>query len=182
MLGLLLAISVAYVVIKPGGEKIVTGDWYLTFDLPTDWVTLAPYQRPNTEATVTSAEISLALNEVYLQTTDKAIVIGGIVPEAAVSIDSYVLLMPDHSQIRVSRLDPSRIIPGEAEDLGNGFFKVKLCEDNADCQIYGRHNYDYYLETDEAKYLFVSFGQDTDEMEDIILSAKIVTVTAEVSE
>jgi hypothetical protein len=182
-LGLLLAVGGGCVSVgKLGADKTVEGDWYLAFDLPSGWVMTAPYQAPNTEAVAVSQDVDRDSNEIYLQTTDKAIVGGGIAPDAEVPTDSYVSLLPDNTQIRVSRLDPGRHIPDGAEDLGNSFYKVELCEDGEDCQIGGRHNYDYYLETEDAKYKFIVYGVDTDKAEDIITSAEVVTETEEVIE
>ncbi len=182
-LGLLLVVGGGCVSVgKLGGEKTVEGDWHVAFDLPSDWVMVVPYGRPDTEVVVPSQAIDRSLSEVYIQTTEKAVVIGGIAPEDEVSTDSYVLLGQDHSLIHVRRLDSSRLLPEGAEDLGNRFFKIKQCEEGEDCQIDGRHDYDYYLETDEAKYMFTSFGERIDDMEKIILSATVVTETDEVNE
>ncbi len=166
---------------KLGNDKVVAGDWHLAFDLPSGWVMVVPYQTPNTEPVVPSQAVDRDNNEVYLQTTDKAIVIGGIAPEAEVPAETYVTLS-GQTQIRVSQLDPRRVVPSEAEDLGDGFFKLKMCEAGEDCQLGGRSNYDYYFKTDSANYKFIVYGDDTKLAEDIISSAEVVTITSEVTE
>lgn len=158
-----------------GGPKIVEGDWYLAFDLPSGWVMTVPYQEPNTAKVVPSQSVDRSENEIFLQTTVIAIVNGGIKPGADVPIESYVPLT-GQTQIKVSRLDPHRVVPEEAEDIGDGFFKVKLCEDGGDCQIYGRYNYDLYLKTDTANYKFIIYGDDVSTAENIIKSAEVVTI------
>ncbi|MEK7183029.1 MAG: hypothetical protein AAB776_00155 [Patescibacteria group bacterium] len=181
-LGLLLAVGGGCVSLgKLGGDKVVEGDWSLAFDLPSGWFMTAPYQSPNTEAVVPTQSVEKLDNEIYLQTTDKAILTGGVGAEASVPADSYVTL-EGNSQIRVSRLDPRRVVPSEAEDMGNGFSKVKLCDDGGECEIYGHHNYDYYLETEDAIYKFIVYGQDINQIEDIIKSAEVVTATDESAE
>jgi hypothetical protein len=85
------------------------------------------------------------------------------VPGEEVPAESYISLS-DSTQIRVSRLDPRRKVPSEAEDLGDGFFK-----DNAD----------YYLKTETVNYKFILKGQDLDLATEIVLSAKQVTVPVE---
>lgn len=178
-LGLLLAVGAGCVSVgKLGGNKTVEGDWYLAFYLPSGWVMTSTYRQPTSEAVVPSREVDRDDQEVFLQTSDKAILIGGVGPEAGVPSESYTTL-EGNSRIEVSRLDTHRRIPSEAEDLGNGFFKAKECETGGECQMYGRYNYDYYLQTDDANYEFVVYGQDIDKIEDIIKSAEVVTVTAE---
>lgn len=176
-LGLLLAVGAGCVSLgKVGGTKTVEGDWYLAFDLPSGWVMTVPYQTPNTEPVTPSQTVDRGDNEVYLQSTGKALLIGGVAPEASVPADSYVTL-DNNMQIRVSRLDPHRAIPSEAEDLGHDFSRVKLCEEGEDCQIGGRSNYDYYFHTDSANYKFIVYGDDVNQAENVIMSAQEVTVT-----
>lgn len=181
-LGLLLAVGGGCAAGGLGGDKKVEGDWFLAFDLPSGWVMTDPYQEPNTDDVTPSQDVNREDNEIFLQTTDKAIVTGGVKPDSSVPEDSYVVRGDGYSQIRASRLDPARLIPSEAEDLGDGFFRVKLCEAGEDCQIYGHHNYDYYLDAGDAKYKFILIGGDVEEMIDIVTSAKVVTETEEAAE
>ncbi|MFZ2681706.1 MAG: hypothetical protein WAZ14_01260 [Patescibacteria group bacterium] len=163
---------------KGGGQKTVEGDWYLTFSLPVGWLTLAPYQEPDTKAVDTVKTITRDLNEIFLQTSDKPIVSAGAAPEVDVPAESYVSIN-EHTQVRVSRLDPRRVVPSEAESLGDDFYKLMLCEDGGDCQLSGRYNYDYYLKTDDANYKFIVYGQDITAAEKIILSSKLVTLDSQ---
>ncbi|HRH32118.1 MAG TPA: hypothetical protein PLK06_02210 [bacterium] len=178
VLGLLVAVGAGCVSLgKLGGQKVVEGKWLLAFDLPSSWMMTVPYQSPSTKAVVPSDEVERNDNEIYLQSTTKAIVLGGVAPDASVSADSYTNLS-GNLLIKVSQLDPRRVIPSEAEDMGDGFSKVKLCEDGGECEIGGRYNYDYYLKTDTTNYKFVVYGDDINQAEQIITSAEVVTAAA----
>lgn len=173
--GLLVVVGAGCVSLgKLGGQKVVDGKWLLAFDLPTPWVMVVPYQSPSNKAVVPSDAVERKDNEIFLQSTAKAILLGGISPDAAVPADSYVGL-DGNLLIKVSQLDPRRVIPSEAEDMGDGFSKVKLCDDGGDCQIGGRHNYDYYLKTEATNYKFSVYGDDINQAEQIITSAQVVT-------
>lgn len=159
-LGLLIAVGggcVGALGDKFGGDKTVEGDWHLAFDLPDGWVMAVPYDEPDSEAIVPDQAIARDLNEVYLQSTDKAVIADGSTPDAAVSTDTYVT--SGYTQIRVTQMDTRRVIPSEAEDLGDGFLKL---------------DGDFYLKTESANYKFDIRGDDTDQAEDIILSAEVV--------
>lgn len=174
-LGLLIVVGAGCVSLgKLGGQKVVEGKWLLAFDLPSSWMMAVPYQSPSNKAVTPSDAVQHNDNEVYLQSTTKAILLGGIAPDTSVSADSYTDLS-GNLLIKVSQLDPRRVIPSEAEDMGHGFFKVKLCEDGEDCQIGGRYNYDYYLKTDTTNYKFIVYGDDINQAEQIITSAEVVT-------
>ncbi len=159
-----------------GGDKVVSGDWYLAFDLPEGWIMADDYTAPSDERVDLDREISGEDNEIVLQNTDKPIIFGGIQPDEAVPADSYVA--GSGTRIDVTRLDARRLIPDEAEDLGDGFFKLKLCEDNEDCTLGGKDNYEYYFDAGTDKYRFEAYSSDNnqfDEVEDIIRSAQVVT-------
>lgn len=166
---------------KITGQKQVEGKWSLAFDLPADWIMAVPYQSPNTEAVTLSQEVDREDNEIYLQSTNTVIVLGGIKPNDDVPAESYTTL-DGQTLIKVSRLDPRRVVPSEAEDLGHDFFKVKLCETGEDCQLGGRLNYDYYLKTTDTNYKFVVYGTDLKQAENIILSAQVTAVPNAVTE
>lgn len=178
VMGILLFVGGGCVSAKTlgGVQRTVEGDWYLAFDLPNGWVMTDVYDAPRDEAVTPNQTVTREQEEIYLQTTTKAILLGGIGAEDTVAADTYVALQ-DQTLIKVSRLDSHRVVPSEAEDLGDGFFRVKECEDGEDCQIYGRYNYDYYLKTDGANYEFEIYGSDTKQAENIILSAEVVTDT-----
>lgn len=138
----------------------VKGDWRLTFDLPEGWAIVRPYSEPGDTSRNIVTELNRNLSEVYVQSTDKAVIVDGTAPGDAVPADSYV--MTDYTVISVTRLDERRVVPSEAEDFGNGFFHV---------------GDDYYLETETGKYKFTfkQNGQDPQAAIDVILSAQEVT-------
>lgn len=185
-LGVLLAVGAGCVSVGKLGNKGVEGDWYLAFDLPGGWVMVDMYADPLQDPVTLDYEVGREDNEIIIQNVDKPLVINsGRAPDENVPADSYIA--GDGTRIYVTRLDPSRVVPSEAEDLGGGFFKVELCEDGGECQLGGRDNDDYYLVTEDAKYKFVIQSQESDDQavgqaETIILSAEVVTVTEEDSE
>ena len=162
------------------GQKEVAGDWYLAFTLPAGWVMVDDYNDPVRNEVALDFDIAQSDSEIVLQNVDKPIVFSsGAAPDESVSADSYVI--NEGTRITVTRLDPRRLVPSEAEDWGKGFFKLKLCEEGEDCQIGGAHNYEYYLVTENAKYKFevntraADRSMAIDEAEDVIRSAKEVT-------
>ena len=187
-LGLLLAVGGGCVAGGLGGQKTVEGDWFLAFDLPNGWVMVDDYTMPYDQVVTLDHEVDRTDNTIAIQNVDKPIVFSaGAAPDENLPKDSYV--MGDATQIEVTQLDPSRRVPSEAEDLGDGFFKVELCKAGEDCMLGGSDNYDYYFVTDNAKYKFhitsqaqTDHDKQLDQAKDIIMSAKEVTVTDEVSE
>lgn len=159
----------------PEPEKVL-GNWVLSFELPSGWVMVEDYSEPRNEATTPSLDITHDQPDVIIQSTSKAVVAGGIAPDASVDTTTYVF--SDFTRIHVYHLDERRIVPSEAEDLGDGWYRLKLCEVGEDCTIYGQHNYDYYYVTEGAKYRFsiTTNGQDVSDAVDVIQSAKEVTV------
>ncbi len=162
------------------GQREVAGDWYLAFDLPSEWVMVDDYNDPGSKAVELDYEVDRTDSEVVLQNIDKPIVFSnGVTPEESVPADSYV--MTSGTRITVTHLDSRRVIPSDAEDLGDGFFQVKLCDEGGECQIGGAHNYEYYFVQDDAKFKFqVSTHAENKqtaiaEVESIIRSAKLVT-------
>lgn len=164
------------------GQREVTGDWYLAFDLPSDWVMVDDYNNPGSKAVELDYDVDRIDSEVVLQNIDKPIVFSnGVTPEESVPADSYV--MTNGTRITVTHLDPRRVVPSEAEDLGDGFSQVKLCDEGGECQRDGAHNYEYYFVQDANKFKFqVSTHAENKqtaiaEAESIIRSAKLVTQT-----
>ena len=162
-------------------QPTVEGDWYLAFDLPNSWLAAKPYQEPDQKLVTPVTTISRTDNEIVLQNTDKAIVRSDRTPDAAVPADSYVRLGTDYAQIVVTRLDTRRVIPSEAEDLNNGFSKLKSCDPGGECQKNGRYNYEYYLKTEVENYKFTLYGDvgQIEAMERIIKSAQVVTAPSQ---
>ena len=159
-----------------GGEDTVEGKWRIAFELPEGWAMLKDYDLPRNEAVTPSEEVTRDLTDVYIQNTTKAVVTGGIQPEAEVPADTYVT--DGFVQIHAFRLDERRVIPSESEDLGDGWYRLKLCEAGEDCTIYGQYHYDYYLVSSSgAKYKFniVTRGVDPQQAIDVIMTAQEVT-------
>ncbi|MDP2631240.1 MAG: hypothetical protein Q8P30_00550 [Candidatus Uhrbacteria bacterium] len=160
----------------------VKGGWLLSFDLPDGWVMVAPYSLD--QPIDFGTDITPLDSEVYIQSTGGQIYpSSGAIPNqedldgTGLIVDD--LILDDYIRISVSHLDPRRLIPEGAEDLGDGFYKEKICEDNEDCRIGGALNYNYYLETEDGKYKFVTVMIDRtiEEVEGVIFSAREVTAT-----
>lgn len=144
------------------GDTNVEGKWRLAFDLPEGWVMAKEYDEPRENVVTPDQNVTHDLATVILQSTEKAIVQGGRPDAAKVSEETYVVA--NYSSIRVDRLDERRIIPKDAEDLGNGFSTSE-----------GKY---YFVSSSGEKYQFVITSDDKDLTDEIavILSAKTVTV------
>ncbi|MCG2687536.1 hypothetical protein L6260_01910 [Candidatus Parcubacteria bacterium] len=173
--------SLLTLVILGGGctalPKTVQGDWYLAFDVPNGWVMVEPYL-VGSQAVPNSEPITRDTKDVILQSTSKGVWTSANEPSEETLALIGEVETEDFAFVRVLKLDDRRVIPSEAEDIGNDFYKLKLCDDGGDCQANGRYNYDYYLATDSGKYQFIVTlkGQSIDEAEDVILSAQEVTL------
>ncbi len=172
--------SLLALVILGGGctalPKTVEGDWFLAFDMPSEWVMVRPYMLGG-EAIPLEEGITRDTADIVLQSTSKGVITGASLPDDETLALIGEVQADDFSYIRVLKLDDRRVIPSEAEDLGNGFYKLKLCDDGGECQAGNKYNYDYYLETEESKYQFITYlkGQDIEKAQDVILSAEEVT-------
>lgn len=165
-----------------GGNKDVEGDWDLAFDLPAGWVMATPYDSDELEEASfdLNTEVDQSDSEIFLQGSDKPVYLtANDAPEVVTGLEGQGELVINKPVIKVTRLDERRLIPDDAEDVGRGYSRVKLCEEGEDCQDGGRLNYDYYLETADAKYKFLPYFLNADEAEDIITSAEVVTVHPE---
>ena len=160
---------------KSAKNAIVIGDWTLAFDLPADWVMVSPYAVGS--AVNLDNKIEKTQNEVYLQSTDKAVLFG----DQESDEPGTETISENVAKISVSRLDARRVEPDTAVDLGNGFSLVKICEDNGECRQGDKLNYEYYLTLDDVKYKFVVLDKGIDRgiIEKIITSAKKVTEVSE---
>jgi hypothetical protein len=168
------ALALSGVVLVGGGcaasnivSSIVNGDavegkWRLAFDLPENWVMVREYDKPREEAVTPRQNVTRDLPTILLQSTDKSIVQGGTPDVEKVPAETYVTA--DYSIIRVDRLDERRVIPKDAEDLGNGFSTSE-----------GKY---YFVSSSGEKYQFVITSDDEDLTDEIavILSATTVTV------
>src|SRR3989338_3277691 len=172
----------AFVLILAGGgcsgvANEVSGKWRLAFDMPEGWVMVKNYKQDSNSVPELSEDVNRNLADVVLQSTSLPVYTGGIALDASVDANAYA--MDDFAFIRAFRIDARRIIPSEAEDLGDGWFRVKLCEANEDCTIYGAHNYAYYyVAASGDKYMFTltTVGRSADEAVDVIMTAKEATV------
>ncbi len=143
------------------GDANVEGKWRLAFDLPEGWVMAKEYDEPRDTVVTPDQNVTHDLATVVLQSTEKAIVEGSRPDAATVPENTYVVA--NYSSIRVDRLDERRIIPKDAEDLGNGFSTSE-----------GKY---YFVSPSGEKYQFVITSDDKDLSDEIavILSAKTVT-------
>lgn len=154
---------------------IQVGAWRLSFDLPEGWVMAANSPSFTTETGAPPLDLipETDAETVYLQNTSKIVVFGGIAPpdySEAKYQDEYIAL------ITVSYLGGGGVIPPDAVDLGNGFFRVKVMDvATLDGVCYGCFDYEYYFAADSgAKYKFHVLRRDvtSDEIEEVILSAE----------
>lgn len=153
-----------------------SGDWFLTFNLPGGWTMAAPATESSL-AGVPGAEIARDFPEVVLQSTQDAIYLGSKEPSDSLNELFDTFVTEEYTYVRVLRLDESRLIDSDAEDIGGGFYRLQRCD--GECTDETRHAYDYYFEdAAENKYQFIIFS-DTDNVDgaiDIIRSAKPVRV------
>jgi len=94
-------------------------NWWLSFDLPEDWVMVAHYgggalERPSAEG------IAVRSTDIVLQTTDLPILLEG--DEPSENWTEYV--QEDYTYIRVFRYSSARPLPDDAQDLGNGYYSA----------------------------------------------------------
>lgn len=157
-----------------GGEEkkapeVVEGDWVLALDLPDEWVMTSPYK--DGESINLDNKIEKLDAEVYLQSTNLTILRGGNLPEELEESGSYVT--DNFVFITVTHLDERRIVPSEAEDLGNGFSKLDPCDEVEDCGGAGAPAMKYYLQTETGKFQFNAHvrGHELSEAEAVILTA-----------
>lgn len=158
-----------------GGEKapeVVTGDWYLAFDLPEGWVMIPNYD--DGDAAVTSEAVTKETADIALQSTSKTIVFDAEAPEG-VEVETGVA-----TKIVVYRLSSRRSIPDEVEDLGGGFFEQHFeCPSGAECDPRTSFSTYYYVGTVDKYQFKVSATHNNNETsaqaESVILSAKEVT-------
>ncbi len=126
----------------------VEGDWVLAFDLPKGWVMVAPYQDEEVDL---EKGITRTDSEVWLQSSESV-----------------------KPAIKVTHLDSHRLIPEEAESIGDGFFRVTVCDETQGMECLGVEPYEYYFETQESKYKFIVDTEETSltTIDEIIMSAK----------
>ena len=149
------------------GGKGVEGEWALSFDLPDEWVMMRAYSETGSAANAL-IEIERTAAEVVLQTTSSHIFTSEKLPEDLEQYGDYVT--EDYLKVSVLRLDPRRIIPSEAEDLGEGFFKES---DTV-----------YYLKAEEENYKFTvhAEGREPTDALEVIRTAEVVTVDPDSAE
>ena len=156
----------------------VEGDWFLAFDLPNDWVMVHQYQM-DSEVIPLDEGVSTEMKDIVLQSTPKNVYTSsGGVPETEAFMALGDVEMHDFTYIRVLKLDTRRVVPSEAEDLGNGFYKEDTCVDIVECGLGGAAQYQYYFVTEDSKYQFIITlaGRDISDAEGVILTAREVTI------
>lgn len=140
-----------------GSSASEVGPWWLSFDMPSGWAMYANYSK--SIADPSTLNIERKLTDVIIQSTTLPIVLPG--KSAGDEVTSFV--DKDFTHIRVYRYDVNLTkIPGDAEDIGNGFYK--LAKDD---------KVTYYLKGQYGNYKFVitQDGRDIAEAEKVILSA-----------
>lgn len=179
MKAILMGALAALVLVGAGclGSKEVEGKWRLAFDLPEGWIMAEAYRADLDEVVTVSTEVTRDASDVVLQSTALPVYAGGVKPQD--SVDARTYITEDFTLIQVYRLDESRVIPSKAEDLGEGWYRLKLCEIGEDCTLYGQYNYDYYYRSPLAgkyKFSIATDGQDVERAIAVIRSAQAVTV------
>ncbi len=146
-----------------GGAKneVVSGKWFLSFDLPEGWIMAGEYDAPRTNVVIPNQEVNQEMKTIVLQSTSKAVVRNSQAPGAEVSADTYVL--ESYTVVDVYKLDPRFVISKSAEDLGNGFAAAD-----------GKY---FFTASDGSRYQFVvkTNNQSDEAARQVILSAKLVT-------
>ena len=163
-----------------GGQTVVdtnTSAWSLGFDLPRNWVMVKPYDETS-QSVNTDLLITVEDSEVILQSTANHI-LAGDQPLEGDDLSIYGEVVTENfARVSVTRLDTRRLIPSEAEDLGDGWFVLQNCVPGESCQNGGLHYADYYLETSDAKYKFVITmnGMDVDDVVKVLMSAEVASL------
>jgi hypothetical protein len=144
--------------------EVVTGSWYLTFNLPKDWV-MVPQYDDGVQKDVTSVPVTSDMTDVIVQSTNKIIALTG---ESALEKETFVT--DDYTYIRAFRLDKHTVVPAEAVAIGNEFYKFEQGV-----------NATYYLKGKGSNYKFVVYrdNEDLSVAEKVITSAKEVTALAQ---
>lgn len=147
--------------------EAVEGAWFLAFSLPEGWV-MAPSYDEDVAQVPSSDSISTAMTDIVVQDTNKVVILTG---ETELAEGTYV--DSDYTYIRVFRMGKRSVVPEEADDMGNGFWKLEQ-----GVQL------TYYFQAEGATYKFVVYqdGQDQAATEQVITSAKEVTDFTQVQE
>lgn len=106
-------------------QPLARGAWQVLFDLPENWVMVAPY---DVDDNVPPAMTDWDANEVVIQSTGKLILRTSGGTEENTEKDPSMVEQGDAVKITVRRIDPRRVVPSEAEDLGNGLRRVVDCD------------------------------------------------------
>ncbi len=152
-------------------QEVADQSWHLTFELPEGWVETTAYN----DGDVRNAEKELTkeLGDIYIQSTNKTVLRGGAAAGEIETLSEEQIESENYSLIHAFALSQRRAIPSEAEDLGNGFYKVQVCSEGEECEQYGGTLYDYYLKGENANYQFKVYerGNGENQSESVILSA-----------
>lgn len=158
----------------------VVGDWVLAFDLPEGWVMVNDY---GVDIIDLDGEITNETPDVTLQSTSKTIELGEELNFSRQDLTDDELARDDFSYIRAYKLSPRYVVPDEVEDLGDGFFRERVCAEGEECSDYGKADYEYYFIGENARVKFVIYqnGQELEAAEAVVLSAQ-ETTTSEAAE
>lgn len=141
-------------------KEKVEGVWHLSFSMPSGWV-MVPQYTEDDDKKPTDGKVDNQMTDIVLQSTDKIVALTG---ESSLAEGTYVT--DGYTYIRAFRMNKSSIIPAEAVDIGNGFYKLEKGV-----------TLTYYMKGEFANYKFVVYWdeQDTAIAEGVITSAKEVT-------
>ncbi len=125
---------------------------------------MVPQYDEQVQNDITKNAVTSNMTDVVVQSTNKIIALTG---SSTLTADTYVT--DDYSYIRTFRLDKHSVVPAEAMDIGNGFYKL----------VQGV-NATYYFKGKGSNYKFVVYrdNEDLSVAEKVITSAKEVTALA----
>ena len=142
--------------------EVVEGDWWVTFELPTDWVVYAHYVENDSAPQL--ASIDRELTDIVVQSTDLPVVLNG--QEAHEDLSEFV--DSNYTYIRALRYDVGLTrIPDDAVELENGFYKREREDKPVEYWMAGEYgNY---------RFMITQEDQDLSVAEDVIFTAQEVT-------
>lgn len=141
--------------------ETVEGTWFLTFDLPNGWVMVPQYDENDdiAPASTTFQAVTNQMTDVVIQSTDAVIDRDGEDAKEGAVTENFLYA-------HVFRMDKRTGIPSDAEDMGEGFFRLMKGATAT-----------YYHKGNLANYKFVVYwnNRELSEIEEVITSAKEVT-------
>lgn len=156
LLSIVLGLAAVVAVGAGCQKKAIEGDWFLAFDLPREWVMVAPYD-PESAAPL-DHDLTIDDAEVVLQNVDAKIMPGE--GEAATDV-----VRKDYAKVSVTRYDRGRKAPDGAVNVGGGLVKDESASKPTYYLTVGEFLYKATVETD---------GTPLADIEKILSSAKEV--------